>query len=121
MGVELNAETEPQKWFDFVCDQIRPYTQLFGGRNMETAENEDTFVVMGTQMIDNIQTDSQITSCLLSMPRSVMKIGTAYFNLAEKYREILLKTYGGMVQGAAGNLEILTAAEQCNSFYKAPG
>ena len=152
----MNVENEPQKWFDFICDLLRPYTAPDGAcklhqkslhpNSMENEiandievnlneygtdrihriksdgkQSEDTYIVMGTQMMDKIHSDSAITSCILSMPRNVMKIGTAYFNLAEKYKEILLNTYCGMVSQQQGSLEVLTASEQCNSFYKARG
>ena len=116
--IDMNVEEEPSKWIDFVSKRLWPFTRP---NERKRFDDSDTFVIMSTQMMDKIQTDSQMTSCLLSMPNIDLKIGTAYFNLAHKYNQILLNTYSQMYERQSGHLQILTASEQCNSFYKASG
>eukprot|EP01083_Nonionella_stella_P285140 970619_1 len=115
----IDAANEPVSWIEFVAQQLRAFTEP--NANDATNGSADTYVVMGAQMMDKIQTDSQITSCVLSMPNIDLQIGTAYFNMANAYHQIVMKTYGNMYRTQRGSLQVLTASERCNSFYKAPG
>eukprot|EP01083_Nonionella_stella_P170597 580904_1 len=119
--IAINVANEPLTWIEFVAKQLMPFTKPNTSTNDEAEAAADTYVVMGTQMMDQIRTDSQITSCVLSMPNIDLQIGTAYFNMANAYHQIVMKTYGNMYRTQRGSLQVLTASEGCNSFYQAPG
>eukprot|EP01084_Bolivina_argentea_P171571 297240_1 len=115
----INVENEPEKWIDFVATKLLPFTQALTSYNHNNIS--DTYVVMSTQLMDKIETDFNITSFLLSIPNISLRISTAYFNLAQKYNEILLNTYDNIYRNQMGSVEILTASQKCNSFYNANG
>ena len=119
--IQINVENEPQKWIDFVSSQLFKFVRPNKEYDDNNNNNNDTYVVIGTQMMNKIETDSQITSFILSIPNVNIKIGTAYFNLADKYNKILLNTYSNIYKKQNGSLQILTASQKSNSFYKAKG
>ena len=119
--IAINVENEPGKWINFVSKQLLPFSLPFRNNNTSEKQNmytQDTYLILGTQMMDKICTDSQITSCILSMPFTDIKMGTAYFNLANKYNEILLNTYSNIYLKQKGHLEILTASKDVIHFIK---
>ncbi|ETO25382.1 CDP-diacylglycerol--glycerol-3-phosphate 3-phosphatidyltransferase [Reticulomyxa filosa] len=151
VGLKFKLASMPSKypwqWLQHVSQSLQPWThpQLQSLNKTDSSEDKDTCVIMSTQLMDRITNDSQLTCSLLSLPHYIFndndkvqpltqtitkKMATAYFNIFDRYQTIMLAKHDedkqnimprGEREGGIPEWHIITASEQCNSFYKSQG